>query len=77
MKGEMTGRITMNQYEKCGCGHTKDWQRDCWNCGGSGFTEHDCGEDCCCCLYPEDNVECDICEGVGFYLVCPLCVGDD
>jgi hypothetical protein len=38
---------------------------DCWNCGGSGFSHHDCGDDCCCCADPGDNVECDICDGVG------------
>lgn len=38
---------------------------DCWNCGGEGYSYHDCGEDVCCCLDPEDNVVCDICHGKG------------
>lgn len=38
---------------------------DCWNCGGTGYTGHDCGEDCCCCADPEDNVICEICDGEG------------
>ena len=38
---------------------------DCWKCGGEGTTGHDCGEDCCCCLEPEDNVICDECGGAG------------
>ena len=38
---------------------------ECWNCGGEGVSHHDCGEDTCCCLYPEDNVMCDICDGAG------------
>jgi len=38
---------------------------DCWNCGGEGFSGHDCGEDTCCCLDPEDDVVCDICKGEG------------
>jgi len=38
---------------------------DCDYCGGSGFTGHDCGEDCCACADPEDNVECQICGGHG------------
>jgi hypothetical protein len=46
---------------------------DCWNCGGEGYSHHDCGEDCCCCLYPEDNVVCDICHGKGAYKVCSTC----
>ena len=37
----------------------------CWQCGGEGTNGHDCGEDCCCCAWPEDNVTCDICEGKG------------
>lgn len=40
-----------------------DWI-DCTNCN-DGFTHHSCGEDTCCCLYPEDNVVCDICRGKG------------
>lgn len=38
---------------------------DCWYCGGSGYIDHDCGEDTCCCLYPEDNVRCPECKGSG------------
>ena len=49
---------------------------ECWNCGGEGFSHHDCGEDCCFCLQPEDNVVCDICEGEGGYLVCLTCHPD-
>jgi hypothetical protein len=37
----------------------------CWQCGGDGVSDHDCGEDCCNCLWPEDNVRCDICGGNG------------
>lgn len=45
----------------------------CWNCGGDGYSDHDCGDDCCCCLDPEPNVPCDICLGKGALLLCPLC----
>lgn len=38
---------------------------ECWRCGGTGLIGHDCGEDVCCCRDPEDNVECDICNGEG------------
>lgn len=41
-----------------------DWT-ECWQCGGMKFSHHDCGEDTCCCLQPEDNVICDICHGNG------------
>lgn len=43
--------------------------RHCYQCGGEGVTHHDCGEDTCCCLYPEDNVRCDICHGEGGWKV--------
>ncbi|MCE5265705.1 MAG: hypothetical protein LLG97_19525 [Deltaproteobacteria bacterium] len=52
------------------CGTEMVWE-ECWNCGGEGVSGHDCGEDCCCCAYPEDNVRCDICEGKGGYYLCP------
>ena len=42
----------------------EDWT-ECWNCFGYIFTHHDCGEDTCCCLEPEDNVLCDVCHGHG------------
>lgn len=45
----------------------------CWRCGGEGVDGHDCGEDCCCCLYPEDNVLCDICDGKGGWWRCYAC----
>lgn len=41
----------------------EEW-RDCWRCGGSGYLEHDCGEDTCCCMDPDD-IECDLCHGEG------------
>jgi len=59
------------------CGGEKDYRVDCWNCGGEGTDGHDCGEDCCCCLHPEDNVRCDICDGKGGWLVCLTCYEGD
>lgn len=56
-------------YEPCcaRCGSSVDWQ-DCEECGGEGYVDHDCGEDCCACLNPEDNVPCDCCRGnTGWY----------
>jgi hypothetical protein len=35
-----------------------------------GYSDHDCGEDTCCCLNPESNVVCDTCEGKGGWWVC-------
>lgn len=43
----------------------QDVYHDCWNCGGTGYSHHDCGDDCCCCADPEDNVVCDVCDGAG------------
>ena len=38
---------------------------DCDWCGGEGVAGHDCGEDACCCLMPDDNVACQYCDGHG------------
>lgn len=51
------------------CGSSMDYL-DCHQCGGEGVDGHDCGEDCCCCLYPEDNMTCDICDGEGGWHRC-------
>ncbi len=42
---------------------------DCPGCGGEGYSSHDCGEDTCCCLDPEDNVLCEQCAGKGWGFV--------
>ena len=46
-----------------------DWV-DCDRCGGEGLDGHDCGEDCCACLYPEENEVCDQCDGLGGWNMC-------
>jgi hypothetical protein len=39
---------------------------ECWDCHGEGGY-HDCGEDCCMCLDPEDITrDCPTCGGKGF-----------
>lgn len=43
--------------------------RTCYQCGGEGLGEHDCGEDTCCCLDPEPNTTCGICKGEGGWKV--------
>ena len=53
------------------CGNEMAWV-DCYNCE-DGYSDHDCGEDCCCCLYPEPNVTCDVCEGEGGWYICVHC----
>ncbi len=58
-----------------------DIDMQCARCGSSVYTEscdecedgfdgHDCGEDCCCCAYPEDNVICQYCNGTGTHHGC-------
>ena len=61
-----------NATDQCALHGEKDWC-ECWNCGGEGTSGHDCGEDCCACLYPEDNVGCDICNGKGGWYRCYTC----
>ena len=46
------------------CGAEMDWT-DCEVCDGTGYSGHDCGEDCCCCLDPEENQTCHQCGGEG------------
>ena len=53
--------------KRCGC-CSVDWV-DCYDCE-DGYSHHDCGEDCCCCLHPEPNVVCDICDGKGGWYEC-------
>jgi len=50
------------------CGSSMDNER-CEHCE-DGFDGHDCGEDCCACLYPEDNVPCQYCDGTGLHRRC-------
>jgi hypothetical protein len=51
------------------CGSSAGFE-GCEHCGGHGFSGHDCGEDSCCCLYPHDNVVCEICDGEGGWSIC-------
>lgn len=51
------------------CGSSLFWVY-CEQCGGEGVDGHDCGDDTCCCAYPEDNVPCDICRGRGGWYSC-------
>lgn len=65
--------MTEPEYESCPtCGNSMDWWETCWSCAGDGGF-HDCGEDCCPCLYPELdlNQPCDVCDGRGGYYLCP------
>lgn len=39
---------------------------ECESCGGQGVSGHDCPcGDTCCCVCPEENMECSICLGDG------------
>jgi hypothetical protein len=56
-------------YCRCArCGSSVD-HRHCDYCE-DGFDGHDCGEDCCCCEFPEQNVPCDVCGGTGVWHDC-------
>lgn len=58
----------------------REWEPQCARCGSSachepcdcddGYDEHDCGEDSCCCAFPEPNVICDRCHGYGGWYRC-------
>jgi hypothetical protein len=36
---------------------------ECETCAGSGWDGHECGDDTCCCVLPEENVPCETCGG--------------
>ena len=48
---------------------------DCWDCGGEGGY-HDCGDDTCACLHPENDTNCETCDGSG-RIRCPACEAAD
>ena len=59
----------------------REYEGQCARCGSSvdhvrcdhcedGVNGHDCGEDVCCCRYPENNIPCDICRGRGGWWSC-------
>lgn len=50
------------------CGSSCDYTR-CDQCE-DGYDGHDCGEDCCPCLEPEENVLCETCNGAGGWNTC-------
>ncbi len=54
--------------QRCRCCEVS-WEA-CDLCGGEGLDGHDCGEDTCCCLYPEDNETCHQCDGAGGWGIC-------
>lgn len=51
------------------CGSSADHQ-ECDQCCGDGVDGHECGEDCCMCADPEDNVRCYTCRGRGGWYRC-------
>lgn len=64
--------MSSDQMEEQGCpncGSSTTWV-DCENCDEFGMSHHDCGEDSCCCRFPEDNVPCRTCGGHGGWLEC-------
>lgn len=70
-RSETEKSVEETAYESCRrCGCCDEVWEDCQNCGGDGLEGHDCGEDSCCCLSPEDNRQCDICDGDGGWYVC-------
>ena len=54
----------------CFADEWEEWEV-CWECGGEGVNGHDCGEDCCPCLEPEENMTCQTCDGKGGWKPAP------
>lgn len=65
--------MTETELKACKCVDCKEpaeYWLDCSYCDENGMSHHDCGEDCCCCLNPEDDVPCDLCNGNGGWFLC-------
>ena len=61
------GRMWETQCARCGS--SACWE-ECEYCCGEGFVGHDCGDDCCVCIDPEDNIPCPCCRGRGGWWTC-------
>jgi hypothetical protein len=61
------GREWECQCARCGSSATFE---ECEACGGEGLRGHDCGDDTCCCLRPEENQTCGDCGGVEGWWCC-------
>jgi hypothetical protein len=56
----------------CRTCHSQQMWEQCTNCE-DGYSDHDCGEDTCCCLNPWPNMRCDICDGRQGWYRCYTC----
>ena len=59
----------MTDYQCARCGSSIE-HVECDSCDEFGMDGHDCGEDCCCCEHPVDNVPCAVCGGKGGWWRC-------
>jgi hypothetical protein len=70
-KLEMSNGMT-EEYCSCPiCGEEVDWVK-CDSCE-EGYSDHDCGEDTCNCLNPNNNVKCSDCDGKEGWWLCHRC----
>jgi hypothetical protein len=67
----MNDEVDILEHRYCKIHECNLYGRDCEDCSGEGGY-HDCGEDCCCCLDPEEpNARCSHCRGTGRLEWCP------
>ena len=61
---------TLRDHIQANYGPADEVWFDCSECGGEGFVEGECtcGDDCCCCLEP-DEPTCGHCSGRGGWWV--------
>jgi hypothetical protein len=69
----MSDYIELSDQTCPNCGH-EAYERQC-GCD-RGYSGHDCGEDVCCCLYPEEDSVCVECQGRGYHCWCRRCGWD-
>ena len=40
------------------------------DCDEGGMSDHECGDDTCCCADPQPNVVCETCDGKAGWILC-------
>ncbi len=67
----MSKRVVFDgEFALCSSCSSDAEREDCERCGGDGVDGHDCGEDSCPCLHPEENLPCGDCDGHGAHWMC-------
>lgn len=67
----LAGVGSFDGWECSACGNDAQWIA-CESCD-DGLVGHDCGEDTCACVDPQENVRCGVCDGDSGWFSCAKC----